>query len=233
MKDMIIEKMGSFMKNIPNEHDKEYIHGYQMQHNTVMQKLVPTNIIELDLRIQEESYFKSQIFLDYLTSVLSEDRKIIKNLSELQKHLPKKEELPLNIDIIVTETGLLAKEGIYNMDKASVSTIMQRYEDRNQKPQVNGKTPDLYYKGISEILYDMVSDENKRELLKVEGKNDFRALVFTDVVENRLKDASSKIKVAESMKSGFLHSSIKAMELLKDNVDIKDLRVILGDKYDQ
>jgi hypothetical protein len=226
----VIQKIGYFLRNVANEHNKEYVHGYQMHHNTIMQKLIPTSIIETDLEISEDNYFKSLLFLDYMTNIISADNKIMENLSKIQKCMPKTDKI--GIDLIVLEAGLHTKEDEHLLDKEAVSKIQERYTKRNQKPNasLSDKKPDLYYQGVAKIICDMFSDENKQELLRVEGKNDLRALIFTDSILSYLKGSESRTKGIKSLKTDFLTSSITALQELGKEVSVKELEKYLGVK---
>jgi hypothetical protein len=226
------QKIGYLLKNVVNEHDKEYTHGYQIHHNTIMQKLIPTSIIENDLEIKEDDYFKGLMFLDYLSNVISTENKVLDNLSKLQKGVTKINKLPINLDIIILETGLYAKEKEDLLNKEAIPKIQERYTKRNHKPNtsVSDKKPDLFYQGIATMIYDMVSDENKQELLRIKGKNDLRALIFTDSILSHLKSSESRTKILKSLKDDFLDASITALEELRKEVSLRDLEKYLGVK---
>jgi hypothetical protein len=228
----VIQKIGYFLRNVANEHNKEYVHGYQMHHNTIMQKLIPTSIIETDLEISEDNYFKSLLFLDYMTNIISADNKIMENLSKIQKYIPRTDKMPITLDLIVLETGLHMKEDEHLLDKEAVSKIQERYTKRNQKPNasLSDKKPDQYYQGVAKMICDIVSDENKQELLRVEGKNDLRALIFTDSILSYLKGSESRTKGIKSLKTDFLTSSITTLQELGKEVSVKELEKYLGVK---
>lgn len=230
----IIEKIGYLIKNFNNEHDKEYRYGFQIHHNTLIQKLIPISIIETELEIDESAYFKSLIFLDYLVNTILAENKIIYNLTTLQKVIPQTNKRPLTLGIIVTETGLYAKEKNDLLSKENVIEIQKRYASKDSRLDTlkYSKKPDPYYLGIAEMIYDMVSEDNKENFVRVMGKNDLKALIFTDSISSYLKDLNSKNKILKSLKDNFFNASMVALEELQKEVSIEDLKKYIGAKND-
>ena len=78
------------------------------------------------------------------------------------------------------------------------------------------------------MLYDMIEEIDKNELMRIKGKNDLKALVFTDSILTCLRNSYSKDKILKSLKTDFFNASIEALKNLKDEVSIHDLKKCMG-----
>jgi hypothetical protein len=229
----IIRKLGHLLKNVENMNDKEYRHGFQMQTNTFRQKLVPISIIENDLQVKPDDYLKSLLFLDYAVNVVFEKDRLIYNLSELQKVMPRassySERRIIEMPMVIMETGLAAEEVRGLLKKANVSKMKGRYERGNTTPGKSAcKKPDPYYLGVATMVYDMVSDRSKAELLRVRGRNDLKALLFADTIMLYLESPSSRTKILKSLKTDFFDASIVALAELQKEASVEGLKKYLS-----
>ena len=243
----IIERLGLFMRNIPNEHEKEYKFGTSITNNTFFQKLVPIRIIENKFEIKNDDYLRSLLFIDYLVNVIDRGNdEIIRNYQTLNNYMKERNnDFSLNLEAIVMEAGLYVKEKPEDFltDKKNVSEIKNLYDEKNTQinPESDNLKPvDLYYEAIGRMVYDLLSDDNKELLYNVKGKSGLKALVFTDAILQylkddeekskiksilRLKNKKPKTKIKEYLRNGeYFSASIYALYNLSRQVDLSWLR---------
>jgi len=225
----LLERLGKLLKCLPNEHDKEYTRRFQLQHNTFFQKLIPTSVLENELEIVEDDYLKSLVSLEYLTNVIFSERKLIENLEKLQEVLVKvtKGTRRMDIGIISAEIGLYALDKP-DLNKTSLSKIRERYNARNIAPPVSAKPAEPYYIAIAKMVYDLVSDENKPELAKAAGKNNLKALVFTDSMLSYIDSAAEKKKILKTLKDDVFNASVYVVDCLRKEASVDKLKKYMG-----
>ena len=228
-----IERLGYFLKNVEGEHDKEYRYGFQMHYNTVFQKLLPTDTIEIMLNIPEHEYLKGLLFMDYSVNTIFGGEGMVDNLLELQKVMKgvkDKGQRPMNLGIIVMETGLYSKEQDDLLSGHNLPAIRERYDKGNKFPEggMSDEKVDPYYLAIGKMVYDIVSDENKEVLDKVVGKSDLKALVFADIVIDHLDSKRLKGEILKSLRKDFFNASLKALEKLQKEATVKGLKKYMG-----
>jgi hypothetical protein len=229
----IIERMGCLLRNFPYEHDREYKYGFDIAHNTFLQKLVPIEIMEGHLDIENDDYLRSLLFIDYFVNVIDRgNNQIIGKYDTLYRWKRERDEhYRLDMEAIVMEAGLYAKrekpEDFLTSEK-NVSEIKKAFDEKNVKVNFESdglKPNDLYYEGIGSMVYHLVSDENKKGLQKIIGKYELKSLVFTDIILQYVKDDKLKTKVKEQLSNGeFFPASLTALYGLSREVDLSWLR---------
>jgi hypothetical protein len=178
--------------------------------------------------MESEEYFGLLIFLDYLTNVLMDDDRILKNLREIYGRIKKiKSNFELSSDLVIFESALSAKEVVTEYKskagkdyfKECAGGIKKRYDQRDYVLDFNSKSTrqtDLYYDAIGLVIYNLFTDENKEELSNIQSKEDLEALLFTDYVMKYLKDKDAREIVRENVKRhDYLTASIDAINGLQ------------------
>lgn len=200
-----INYLGGILEESPKIHLMNHDYGFNFNHNTLMQKLISTEVIETSFWIHPDDYFKSLISLDYYTKILFNNNKPIKNLEYIFEETGKKE---LTISVVKKELreSIIDELREKSIDKR-ISGIIERYEKNNIIYEAKDE-PCVYYKIIGRMIYDLF--DNKKYLDKIKNLNDLRALIFINV----MNDYSKKIKKSLE-KQDFLKASIKLVKELK------------------
>jgi len=222
-KESLEQRMGKLLKNMPDENKTDYMVAFNFNHNTFFHKLIGKNVLERDMYIEPDDFFKGLVFVDYLTNALSGEEKVVDNLSYIYTEIKKKKkDAKLNLELILLETGLYVKEKD-DFFKKEMNSIRKRY---NNDSKVDFSSKDLkpadpYYESMGHMVCDLVGDENKEELENVESRNELKALVFSDCIYNHLSEEDAKKNIKEKIKKkDFLGASIAALEeLTKINND--------------
>jgi hypothetical protein len=226
-----VSRLGCILKNIPYEHGREYEYVFNLAHNTFFQKMVPRKIIECGFDMEPEKYFGLVIFLDYLTSVLLGDEKVLNNLRIIYEYMKKSSEaFKLESDLVILESALSAKELVIEYKNKTgkeyfrehFAEIKERYNQHNYIPDINSKSSretDPYYNAIGLMIYNLFSDESKEELLHVKGKGDLKALLFVDYAMRYLKNEELRKQVKENLKRhDYFTASVLVIDELQKEV---------------
>jgi len=157
----LAKNFGALLKNLPPKHAREYTQGLTLDENTIIQKLISDDILNVKIkmqygdgktkthtgiRVQSKDYLKALIFLDYYSTVLDESMSACENAVTLaikireltQKESHDKMISELNLETVVLETGLVAQQRFSeNPDYSQpdnitmISDITRRYNQNN------------------------------------------------------------------------------------------------------
>ena len=230
MSQNLAERVGALIKNMPFKHSTEYKVQFNLQENTVFQKLISVDVIEKGVRIKPEQYFKGLIFLTYFTEVIENDPQVCDNLVAISKNLREEEKKRninnsasyLEMDFVMLETGLGIHDhgdGHYTKEKTAIKA---RYAAGAGEISLDRQV-DPYYIAIGKMVYDMVSDQHKPLLEKVCSRSELGALIFVDSILGVLKNADEKAQLEAKLNSGeYLGGSIAGAEALGRVANIDD-----------
>ncbi len=230
MSQSLVERVGALIKNMPFKHSTEYKVQFNLQENTVFQKLISVDVIEKGVRIKPEQYFRGLIFLTYFTDVIENDHQVCDNLVAISKNLREEEKKRnlnssasyLEMDFVMLETGLGIHDhgdGHYIKEKTAIKA---RYAACAGEISLDRQV-DPYYVAIGKMVYDMVSDQHKSFLEKVCSRSELGALIFVDSILGVLKNADEKGVIEEHLsRCEYLGASIAAAEALGKGANIDD-----------
>lgn len=211
--DELAAKLGLLLGNSANEHDEEY-DSFQIHHNSFFQKLISRPIIENDIRILPEDYLKILVFLDYFTQVIMGETGVLSNLEKISK-ISAKKTLELDAKAVVLETVL------YSLEKNPLSdqtAQVFRHALKNATENADAvSNTNLYYEAIGFMAYDLISTDYKGFIENINGKNDYRAIVFTDCIAAYLNP--KKVEDIKNMlsKGDYVGASVLAINSLNEN----------------
>ncbi|VVB78015.1 Uncharacterised protein [uncultured archaeon] len=226
------EHIGTIVKNLSPLHDLEYKVVFSMHENTFFQKLVSTEVIDRT-RVKPIEYFKSLMFLEYFTKVVEPGYTVCDNLETISKKLRESEREKgedkgekgssyLNLETVVFETGLFAKEALVKSGKKALtkkqeSEIRKRYD--LERP-VDLSSPNLrkldpFYEAIGEMVASQLNDKSKPYLLGVKSRSDLGALVFSDSILGCIDDNATCTRVYSALaNNNYYEASLIALKSL-------------------
>ena len=223
--------IATVLKNLPKLHDVEFDVTFSFHVNTFFQKLIGRTLLEKGdkeraVRIEADDYFRGLMFLDYFGRVVQADYEVCDYLVELSKKIREKEKeaekengvsyLPL--DIVIDVAGLVANQKGNYSSRRVARDIKARYEQGPAIDLVKASQPDPYYEAIGQMVADQAK-QYKNHLEFCTSREELCAVVFTDIVMERLEELKARAAVEEALvKHDYLSASIAAVEGLRKEV---------------
>ena len=228
------EKIGYFLKKIPNTSNREFSMNFDPVETVFMQKLVSSRTMDKRIVLRMEDYFKGIVFIDYFTRVITNDNGFTDELYDLAQELE-------NINpLLDPDMGILTRyAGIYYVSNVKkkyflkpqniIENSKRQYREGNRNTRSHFtclKKLDPFFQAVGKKVYDLIEDEDvKAEMKNFKGLNDLKALIFVDCILPYLEKARNKTEVLSKVKAGkYYEASMKAVSCISKEATSKSFK---------
>jgi len=223
-----VEHLGALVKNMTDLHQREYKIRYNLHENLFFRKLVSPQVLD-KLRAKPLDYFKSLIFLDYYTRILSDNDfsacDNIETLSKAVRDIEREKGIAnaengasyFKLETVVLETGMCFKQkhaqaGLSKIPKNEITGARRRYQQ--DKISLTRKI-EPFYEGLGEMVKCQISEPMQRYIPGIKSRADLGALIFSDSVIAVIKNKKCTQEVVAMLEcKDYLGASITALDYL-------------------
>ena len=102
-----LNHLGTLIKNIKPLHDFEAEVGFNLHSLTFFKRLVPKEIMDKNVRVRPDAFYKGLIFLDYFCNIIADNYDVCDNLIVISKSLRKLEKAYSTLSSMAVTTSAI------------------------------------------------------------------------------------------------------------------------------
>ena len=224
--------IGWLLERTSNESSKIYRINFDPLQMTFLHKMVSEDVLNEKIVVTKDDYFKSVVFIDYLTGVLLNSNSICKTFQKFEQRLEEKNEfLDPDLELIVkySAVNFATKLGEKLVLKGSVDyrSHKRRFNSKNESPSEEYtlfSCVNPLYEQLGMMVLGLIDDDQlKLASVDVTGRYELKSLIFTDAVIGFL-DEPDKQPIYELIKQEkYFKASVKALETLGNRTAYNDI----------
>lgn len=235
----IEQKLGYLLQNIPNNNSREYTINFDPVETIFLQKLIREETLNKKVVVTKEQFFKSIVFLDFLTDYILHQYDILNDFKEITERLEQIDTyLDPDLDVIVNYSALYFAINSSRMIRfngtQSEREDIQRYERRNHscaEDYIILRKLNPLYGALGCFITDLIDKEEiKQELPYASGINDVKSLIFVDCVLGYLPEESKNFVVQKITDKHYFSAAKLALDELGKNISPRYLADYYEDK---
>ncbi len=202
-------KVGYLLQHMDPESEKPYAINFDPVETLFLDKLVSEEVLNGEIVMDKNDFFRGIVFLDYLTTVVLDDYAILKDMHNIAVELENiQEDLDPDLELVVKYSGMfyLSYTGRRIMRNQMDEKGLERYQVKNKhyEPEyaILRKIAPVY-----EALGKMVCDLPKHDIIKEKLPDmlylyDIKAAIFVDAILDFIEDDALKEKVVTKFREG-------------------------------
>ncbi|MBT7902350.1 hypothetical protein HN587_00695 [Candidatus Woesearchaeota archaeon] len=228
----LTKRVGWLLQQFPDISNRTYRINFDPLQTLFLHKLVSEEILRERIVVTREDYFKGIGFIDFLTSILLNNKDVCQTYQEFERRLEQRDQfLDPDLEILV-KYGSIKFDSLLEERLILKGTVDYRYDKRrfNQK---NTQVEDSYgiltfvsptYHELGKLVYGLFEHrETKKELERVTGNYDLKALLFIDSIVGFL-EYDEKISVFELLhEQKYFEASVAAIEVLGQKTNAREV----------
>lgn len=218
-------KVGYLLQNMEPESAKMYAINFDPVETLFLDKLINQEVLDKRVIMTKKDFFKGIVFLDYLTTIVLDDTRILDDLYEIALDLEtKQEDLDPDLGLVVRYSAMdyLSHSGRRALRDDEERTL-ERYNEKNKSYEpaysiIRKISP--IYESLGAMVYDISQDETIRSKIPdMLCLYDIKASIFIDSILDVIEDEGSREQVIGAFSEGdYYRSSMLAMDLLSGEV---------------
>ncbi len=206
-------RLGYFFKEVEPLYRDEKPISFDPVQMSFLQTLVRQDVLQANLTIAREDFFKGIVYLDYFTEVVAGRSTLLADVGVIVEELEKMHEyLDVNLKLLVRYSGLFIIKDLKGerFFRASSRKQMARRHERADRvvswPKGNpGAGLDLFNLALGRMTREMICrDEVAAALGSFQGSGDLRAGVLADSILGVLPDDEVSPAAIEALAAGDL-----------------------------
>lgn len=236
------KRIGQILLAAQNLSNREFALNFDPVETIYLQKLITEQALNQRVVLEKDDYLQGMLYLDFLTTFISRDAGIFEKLIGLDQRVERiNPSMGINLEICVKFVAMsYAAQALHGRKTRPVSK--RTFEQDNSELQIqnqNLRRLNPVYFELGKIVYQMLElPETKAQVANIKGREDLRALVFTDTNLRYIRDESEKEKITKRLSRGdFYNAALRSIYALASEVNqravdnaVKDLEKHYGER---